>query len=207
LVAAGTLSVAGLLFVGACGGSNSGGTAAPTSVVDSTAFRTIPVTAPPTTPAPVPVETTPAPAQGGSSSGGDTSGGGSTGGSQSGVYTVQSGDYFFLIAQKLGVDAQTLASYNDMTLESNLTPGMTLRIPQASGSSGGGQTSPGTQPPATQAPATQAPSAGGTYTVVSGDAWWLIADKLGVNVEALLAANGATLETLIVPGQKLNIPG
>jgi LysM repeat protein len=47
----------------------------------------------------------------------------------------------------------------------------------------------------------------GTYTVVAGDGWFAIGRKLGVEVGPLLAVNGATLQTIIHPGQVLKIPG
>jgi hypothetical protein len=45
-----------------------------------------------------------------------------------------------------------------------------------------------------------------TYTVVAGDGWFAIARKLGVPVKDLLAANGATKETMIHPGNVLRVP-
>jgi LysM repeat protein len=42
--------------------------------------------------------------------------------------------------------------------------------------------------------------------VEAGDAWVTIAEKLGVTLEALLAANNATAETLLIPGQELVVP-
>lgn len=50
-------------------------------------------------------------------------------------------------------------------------------------------------------------SAGGVYTVEEND--WLekIADKLDVDYDALLEVNGFTPDSLIVPGQKIKVPG
>lgn len=48
----------------------------------------------------------------------------------------------------------------------------------------------------------------GKYTVVAGDSWWKISQKLGVSMDALIAANPpATSATIIHPGQVLNVPG
>ena len=47
---------------------------------------------------------------------------------------------------------------------------------------------------------------GATYTVVSGDSWSRIAQRAGVGMSALLAANGATIATVIVPGRVLCLP-
>lgn len=46
----------------------------------------------------------------------------------------------------------------------------------------------------------------GTYTVVKGDGWYLIASKLKVTMNALLAANGATTSTPLYPGMVLCVP-
>jgi hypothetical protein len=52
------------------------------------------------------------------------------------------------------------------------------------------------------------PPLSGTYTVVAGDGWFAIARKLGVSVSALLAANPpATINTVLHPGDVLNVPG
>lgn len=57
------------------------------------------------------------------------------------------------------------------------------------------------------ADAAKAPACtGATYTVVSGDSWSRIAQRLKVGMTALLAANGATISTLIVPGRILCLP-
>src|SRR3954447_20458213 len=47
---------------------------------------------------------------------------------------------------------------------------------------------------------------GGTYTVVANDGWWLIATKLKISMTTLLAANGATVATMIHPGDVLCVP-
>jgi LysM repeat protein len=51
------------------------------------------------------------------------------------------------------------------------------------------------------------PPSGGTYTVVAGDGWYSIARKLGCTVNELLAANPpATINTVLHPGDVLNVP-
>ena len=47
---------------------------------------------------------------------------------------------------------------------------------------------------------------GTTYVVQAGDSWYRIAANNGVSLDALLAANGATVETTILPGQTIVIP-
>ncbi|MFW2892188.1 LysM peptidoglycan-binding domain-containing protein [Lactiplantibacillus plantarum] len=43
------------------------------------------------------------------------------------------------------------------------------------------------------------------YTVVSGDSWWVIAQRNGLNVYTLVAQNGKTIYSMIYPGDKLLI--
>ncbi|MFZ4718887.1 MAG: peptidoglycan DD-metalloendopeptidase family protein, partial [Ilumatobacteraceae bacterium] len=59
----------------------------------------------------------------------------------------------------------------------------------------------------TPAPRMAVTCTGGTYTVVRGDGWWQIASKLKVTMAALLATNGATVGTMIHPGDVLCVPG
>jgi len=64
---------------------------------------------------------------------------------------------------------------------------------------------PVAQPTATATPAPLTPVPN-HYTVVEGDTWFGIAEALGVDAEALAAANGLTLEDFIRPGEVLVIP-
>lgn len=50
------------------------------------------------------------------------------------------------------------------------------------------------------------PTTGGTYTVQAGDSWYAIARNNGVDLNALLNANGASTETAIFPGEVLVLP-
>ena len=59
--------------------------------------------------------------------------------------------------------------------------------------------------PKPEAPTT-APACSSTYRVVSGDAWILIANKVGVTTKQLLAANGATGSTPLYPGRDICLP-
>jgi hypothetical protein len=69
-------------------------------------------------------------------------------------------------------------------------------------------TSPGTTPSTVATTTTAAPTttAQATYVVQEGDAWFVIATRLGVPLEALLEANGMTTETVLFPGQELIVP-
>ena len=104
-------------------------------------------------------------------------------------YVVRSGDTLFGIAARLDVRLADLFRANNLTVTSVIQPGQQLTVP-------GGTAS---------APA--APSGGATYTVREGDWLCRIADRHGVTLAALLAANNLTATSLIQPGQRLTIPG
>lgn len=195
LSAVAVLAATGVIALGACGSLSDGGSASQTTLaVASTSFRTIPITATtaPATTAP-PASATPVAEGGGATEDGP------------GVYTVRTGDAWYLIARRLAVDVNALLAANGMTLETPLYTGMKLRVPGADTS--GGTESTGDAPPSTDAPPTTLePGVAGVYIVKSGDAWPYIARKLGVKTEDLLRVNGATLETPIYPDQKLKIP-
>jgi LysM repeat protein len=60
-------------------------------------------------------------------------------------------------------------------------------------------------PPATTQSADKAPCAL-TYTIAKGDTWSTIASRAKVTMKALLAANGATVNTLLLPGKSVCLP-
>ena len=64
----------------------------------------------------------------------------------------------------------------------------------------------GEQPNQNQQGQQQQNQGGTTYVVQAGDSWYRIAANNGVSLDALLAANGATVETTILPGQTIVIP-
>ena len=104
-------------------------------------------------------------------------------------YVVQSGDYLYGIANKLGVKLSDLLTTNSMTVSSLIYPGMRLVVPA------------GGRVPAT----TTAPSPT-SYTVVSGDSLIGISLKLKVSLSSLLTLNRLTTSSLIYPGMKLAVP-
>ncbi len=138
--------------------------------------------------------------------------GGGTAGAAAGGYTVKAGDYWLKIAKDLGVTLQDLLDANGATSKTNIVPGQVLSIPAKSTATTVAGAPTATTPPSATVAQTTVPGAttvagkGGTYTVKSGDYWIKIAKDLGVNLQDLLTANGATTSTLIVAGQKLNIP-
>ncbi len=103
-----------------------------------------------------------------------------------GTYTVRSGDTLSGIAQRHGVSLDALIAANPQIRNPNLIyPGQTVHLP------GGGN---GAQ--------------GGNYTVRSGDTLSGIAQRHGVGLNALIAANPQISDPdLIYPGQNVRIPG
>ena len=69
-----------------------------------------------------------------------------------------------------------------------------------------GQNQQGKQQGQNQQGQQQQNQGGTTYVVQAGDSWYRIAANNGVSLDALLAANGASLETTILPGQTIVIP-
>ncbi|NLM65072.1 MAG: LysM peptidoglycan-binding domain-containing protein [Firmicutes bacterium] len=96
------------------------------------------------------------------------------------TYTVRYGDSLYLIAKKYGVTVSAIKAANGLQSDV-IYPGQVLSIP----SSGGSST---------------------RYTVRSGDTLYLIAQRYGTTVSAIMSANGLWSST-IYPGQSLIIPG
>ena len=103
---------------------------------------------------------------------------------------MQAGDALYTIARRNGISLGALLAANGLTLNSVIVPGQRLTIP-GGGTGGGGS---------------PAPSAG-SHTVQAGDYLSAIAADNGVSLGTLLRANNLTVNSLIVPGQRLTIPG
>ena len=91
--------------------------------------------------------------------------------------------------------------------------GQRLAVPQPGDSATDGLAPPagggdaGTGAPAAESTPTLAPgSTPGSYQIVAGDYWIGIAKKLNVSLNALLSANGATTDTVLIPGGYLKVP-
>lgn len=122
------------------------------------------------------------------------------------TYTVAAGDSMYGIASKFGTKAEDIASYNSWAdgILHPLAPGQVILIPPTA-------TNVSTSVPGMPIPVqttVPGPSPGqGKYTVEMGDSLSKIADKWGVEVSALLAANGwADTGVVILPGDEINIP-
>lgn len=124
-----------------------------------------------------------------------------------GTYTVVRGDGWSIIARKLGTTTRALVGANGATTSTVVHPGQTLCAP--AGASGGSASSStgGSTGSSTGGSSSGAASCGtGTYTIVRGDGWLLIAKKLGVTSQALLGANKATVNTPLYAGRTLCVP-
>lgn len=122
------------------------------------------------------------------------------------TYTVLAGDSMYAIASRFGVKAEDIASYNAWAdgILHPLSPGQVILIPP--GAANATTTLPGMPIPVdTTAPGPQPGQ--GKYVVEAGDSLSRIADKWGVEVSALLAANGwVDSSVVILPGDEINIP-
>ncbi len=143
------------------------------------------------------------------------------------TYTVVSGDSLSAIADKLGTTVDELIAANGLT-SNDLSVGQVLKIPASSTATSGTTTpapsgtttptpnatteTPTTAPETTETPepASTATTAAGqnTYTVQSGDNASDIAQRFGVTVDELAAANHKTVDDLrsLQVGDVLIIP-
>lgn len=98
------------------------------------------------------------------------------------IYTVKAGDTLYNIANRVGSSVEELVRVNGLTRPNDLAIGQNLFIPSGHNSSN-------------------------TYTVAKGDTMFLIAQKLGVSLNALISANPQILNpNAIQIGQVINIP-
>jgi LysM repeat protein len=122
---------------------------------------------------------------------------------------VQSGDTLVAIATRFGVDLQELARVNNISDPANIEVGRVLIIPSGSPQpTATAQPTPTLTPTrtATPSPTPQAGACTDPYIVQSGDYPGLIAQKCGVDVNALMQINGITDPTSLRIGQQLRLP-
>ncbi len=112
-----------------------------------------------------------------------------------GRYTVAPGDTMFFIAQRFGVTLAALIAANPHISDPNVIfPGDVLCVPGP--------------PTSGRVPASCPAGFQGRYTVVSGDTMFTIAQRFGVTLDALIAANPHISDpNLIFPGDVLCVPG
>lgn len=128
-------------------------------------------------------------------------------------YTIQSGDSLTSVANKYGISIDELAAANNLSTDAGLIRGKTLTIPEA-----GSTKAKAVQPTANKAAKpTQHPNSQATtqtkkfkatenYTVQAGDSLHGLANKYGVSVSDLAAANGLSSNTQLKRGQTIKVP-
>lgn len=112
------------------------------------------------------------------------------------VTIVQPGDSLDIIARRHGISSTQLAAANSINLHTVLNPGHRLVVPDASFVVAG----------ELESVPDMGGAAGPTITVQPGDSLWSISRRTGTSVEALMAENGLTSETLRA-GMSLRLVG
>ncbi|MBV9355070.1 MAG: LysM peptidoglycan-binding domain-containing protein [Chloroflexi bacterium] len=118
---------------------------------------------------------------------------------------VQSGETLWDIATSAGVDPNTLAHANDITLDDVLLVGQSITVPD--GSSQASPPAPSATPSPRPAAATTPVAPGGRYTVAAGDTVWSIAQSLGTSYDALVQTNNLSDPGNVHVGDTLVVPG
>jgi LysM repeat protein len=109
-------------------------------------------------------------------------------------YTVRPGDTLSGIAALYGVTTHHIADANGLDDHDHVVAGSTIVVP------GAGETQ-------VAAPAPAATESGAVHTVSTGEVLSAIAERYGVRLEMIIAANGLPNPDLVHPGQDLVIPG
>jgi len=125
-----------------------------------------------------------------------------------GSYTVVSGDGLYAIARKTGTNIQDLLSLNGLTLNSTIYPGQVLKLSSTSEASASEEATTSAEETSSEESASnevQTSLSAGSYTVVSGDSLYAIARKTGTSIQDLLSLNGLNLNSVIHPGQVLQL--
>lgn len=107
-------------------------------------------------------------------------------------HTVQAGESLWSIAQKYNTSVNSIKQNNNLS-NNFIFPGQVLTVGGSSNSS------------ASTSSTNTASTSSSVYTVKSGDSLYLIANKYGVSVDAIMKANNLS-GYLITPNQQLKIP-
>ncbi len=103
-------------------------------------------------------------------------------------YTIRSGDTFFLLAQRFNTTVEAIQAANPGVDPNNLQIGQVICIPT------------GTTPPC------ECPAGTTSYTIRSGDTFFLLARRFNTTVEAIQAANPGVDPNNLQIGQVICIP-
>ncbi|WBU38751.1 LysM peptidoglycan-binding domain-containing protein [Homoserinibacter sp. YIM 151385] len=114
-------------------------------------------------------------------------------------HRVTAGDTVSSIAGRYGLSTASVLAMNGLGWKSLIFPGQVLKL--------GGQAAGAGSGTAATKPATAAvTTAGGSYTIRSGDTVSRIAARFGTTTKAVLDANGLKATSIIYPGQRIRIP-
>lgn len=112
-------------------------------------------------------------------------------------YSIARGDTISGIAGKFGLNTNEVLKLNNLQPNTIIYPGQKIKL-AGSGSA--------PAPAAPAAPAAAAPaSAGGSYTVKSGDTLSAIAARHNISLSDVLSRNGLNMRSIIYPGQKITV--
>lgn len=115
-------------------------------------------------------------------------------------HVVQSGDTYWIIAQKYSVDINELLKLNNATNNPSLNIGDIVKIPNK-------QTTNPTEPTKPTNPETQKPYITyKTYTIQPGDDFWNLSIKFGIPQTELMKVNNMNSSSVLYDGQKITIP-
>ncbi|MBU5676952.1 LysM domain-containing protein [Alkaliphilus sp. MSJ-5] len=104
-------------------------------------------------------------------------------------YTIRSGDTFFLLAQRFNTTVEAIQRANPGVNPNNLQIGQVICMP--------GDTTP---------PPSGCPTGTTSYTIRSGDTFFLLAQRFNTTVEAIQRANPGVNPNNLQIGQRICIP-
>lgn len=93
------------------------------------------------------------------------------------TYTVQKGETYWIISQKLNVSLSSLMAANNATQSTVIYVGQSIIVPQYT-----------------------------MHIVTAGETYWKVSQKYGVNINELLTINGANEKSYLYIGQQIKIP-
>jgi murein DD-endopeptidase MepM/ murein hydrolase activator NlpD len=120
-----------------------------------------------------------------------------------GTVVVAPGETLEVIAMRYGVPVQDIARANGISSPAQVTPGRALVIPQVGPPVA--YATAETLPQPVQVASVASPAGGVIHVVEPGQTLFSIAKAQGVSMQAIMAANGMTTETVRI-GQRLTIP-
>ncbi len=122
-----------------------------------------------------------------------------------GSHKVVAGDTVWNLARSYGTSVSAITKANGLNANATIRIGQTLSVP---GATAVGSTPAASSPSlATGSNSDKFDGVTQTYTVAAGDTLGRIAQKFGVSVQTISAANAIKNPSLIRIGQKLTIPG